>query len=114
MKSAEWSLRAELLALQERAADLGLGQVERLGEYTPREIQLIFRAEAARRNRRAQDADFLAWLVGRYVLLAIQAPRRFPRRPDAVVRQPRRMSDAEMKAAFVAMATERRERHGGD
>lgn len=114
MKAAKRSLQAELRALQERAADLGLRQAECLGTYTPREIELVFRAEGARRNRWAQDADFLAWLVGRYVLLAVQAPRRFPKRPDAVIRRPRRMSDAEMKAAFAAMATERRERHGGD
>lgn len=76
-------------------------------DMTPNEIKARFDACAARRRQAAQDADLLGWLVGRYVLIALHAPRRYPRRPDALVRRARRMSGAEMKRVFAAMAAER-------
>lgn len=114
MKVNAGGLRASLSALEVRAADLGIREAWNLGAHTPREIEMIFRAESGRRQRQAEEADLQAWLTGRYVLSAIHAPKRFPRRPDAVVKEPRKMTDAEMKSAFMAMTRKGGTRHGGD
>lgn len=114
MKVNEGGLKASLSALEARAADLGIREAWKLGAHTPREIEMIFRAESGRRQRQAEEADLQAWLTGRYVLSAIHAPKRFPRRPDAVGKVPRKMTDVEMKAAFMAMTGKGGTRHGGD
>lgn len=106
------SLRETARDLQERAARAGMEHPARLAELSPREIELEFRALAARRQREAELADLQAWLIGRYVLLALYAPRRFPRRPDAIVRKSETMADADMKRVFSAMAARREEEHG--
>ncbi len=98
--------------LEQRAAQEGLAQAHRLGEFTPREIASLFHAEAARRRQRAQQADFTAFLIGRYVALAIHAPRRYPRRPNAVREVGRQMPPEEMKRLFMDMAARREMGHG--
>ena len=47
--------------------------------------------------------DDLAWLVGRYAAIGINAPKKYPRRPDGVKRAAREMDAAEMKRVFVGM-----------
>lgn len=106
-------LRQSALELVERAARLGVDAPWRLLDMTAREMEWFFRAEAARRQREAEQADLAAWLTGRYVLAALHAPRRFPRRPDGVLRRPPSMSDDDMKQVFLNFAAQRRERHGG-
>jgi len=49
-----------------------------------------------------------AWLTGRYVLMALHAPKRYPRRPDGVRAQRRPMTDAQMKQVFISMAGRRK------
>lgn len=91
-----------------RAADSGMTGAWRLGELTPRELRTELAALAARRREDLERADLQAWLTGRYVLTAMHAPRRFPRRPDGLRRDLRPMSDEEMKRAFIRLAQRRR------
>lgn len=69
---------------------------------TPAEAELALCAFAARERRRWEQIDAAAWLTARYAAIGWHAPRRFPKRPEAVRRKA--MSDAAMKAAFEAMA----------
>lgn len=100
----------ELLA---GAADAGFADVQRLMKCTPREIELMFRARAARRQAELEQMDLLGWLVGRYALIGFHAPKRYPRKPDAVKRRPGPMSDEGMKQVFAAMAARKEEGDGG-
>ena len=88
--------------MQAQAARAGL-QID-IGLLTPREIMDVF--EAAR--QRARDADFLAYLIGRYVALAVHVPGRYPTHPDAVREV---MTGQDMKRCFVALS-ERGKAHG--
>jgi len=99
-------------SLVERAADAGMHRAGDLLHLTPREIELELRALAARRQQRMQDADLQAWLTGRYVMAALHAPRRYPRRPDGVIMPRRAMDDEQIKRAFVQLAEKRRDPNG--
>ena len=72
------------------AAEAGVKQAWRLLECTPAEIETELSAIAARRRLQAQNADFIAFLAGRYALTALHAPRRYPRFPNAVFAARRR------------------------
>ena len=61
-------------------------------------------AFAARRRAEMERLDDLAWLAGRYVAIGVNAPRKYPRRPDGVKRAACEMGAEEMKGVFVAMA----------
>lgn len=104
-------LRADAQELVEKAAQCGMADAGRLMHMTPREIEREFCALAARRQREAEQMDMLAWMIGRYVLSATHAPRRYPRQPDIVARRPREMAQEDMKRVFAAMA-ERRDGNG--
>ena len=99
-------------SLVERAADAGMHRAGDLLYRTPREIELEFRALAARRQRRMQEMDAGAWLAGRYVLFALHAPRRYPRRPDGVHAPRRAMNDEQIKGVFMQLAEKRRDPNG--
>ena len=77
---------------------------------TPREIESAFRSAAGKHRRELELADAAAWLAGRYMLAAVHAPRRYPRRPDGVLHRAREMDPDEMKRVFTAM--QRRENGG--
>ena len=79
-----------------------------VGNMTPREVTAAFDRALERRRQRALDADFLAYLIGRYVALAVHAPKKYPQHPDAVRRT---MKDNDMKRCFVALS-ERGKAHG--
>lgn len=96
-----------------RAAEAGIGGAWKLMERTPRELEMELRAHAARRQATMEEMDLQAWLAGRYAMLAMHAPKRYPRRPDAVRRRPARMSDGEMKQVFAALAAGRGGEDGG-
>ena len=106
------SLRTAALELVRSAAEAGMRGAWKLTRYTPREIQLELEAFAQRRRQEAENTDILAWRTGRYVMLALHAPRRYPRRPDAGLHRMRKMTDDEMKRVFAAMAAEGREDGG--
>lgn len=112
MKGGGQSLRERAEELVRAAADAGMDGAWKLLCLTPREIETAFRAAAARRRLELELADAAAWLAGRYVLAAVHAPRRYPRRPDGAVRRPREMDADEMKRVFAAMAAQRRENGG--
>ena len=71
---------------------------------TPVEVEWELLAFAARKREAMERMDDLAWLVGRYAAIGINAPRKYPRRPDGVKRMVKEMDAAEMKAVFVGMA----------
>lgn len=79
---------------------------------TPGEIELEFSALAARRQAMARQADLAAWLTGRYVMLAVHAPKKFPRSPDGVRKPAEEMSPAQMKQVFMDIAAKRGETDG--
>lgn len=110
----KFALRAAARSLVDEAVQAGMEDAYLLTEMTPREIGQRFSAIAAQRQREAERMDMLAWLVGRYVLTAVHAPRRYPRRPDAVLKKSRAMSDSEMKRVFFALSEKRRETDGGN
>lgn len=95
--------------LVENAAAAGMDRPWELLHLSPNEIRLQMQAHCARAESHRQDMDLLAWLVGRYVLAAFHAPRRYPRRPDGFLQPRRAMNDEEMKRVFCALAQQRRE-----
>jgi len=87
-----------------KAAEAGAENPAGLFDMTPAEIELTLTALAARERRRMERMDEAAWLIGRYAAIGINAPGRYPRRPDVVRRTGRNMSAEEMKQVFVNMA----------
>ena len=108
----EWSLKKSAQELIKSAAEAGISRAWELAAFTPREIEMELAAIAQQRRQENHQLDLLAWLTGRYALYGMHAPRRYPRRPDAVACSPRRMSAEEMKRVFVAMAAEGRKNGG--
>lgn len=61
-------------------------------------------AFAARQRAAMERLDDLAWLTGRYAAIGVNAPKRFPRRPDGVKRRAEPMTGEAMKRAFLTIA----------
>ena len=80
---------------------------------SPQEIELQFRAIAAKRRAEMEKIDVLAYLAGRYCLIAFHAPRRYPRRPDGVYHPPEKMTDQQIKQFFADISA-RKEAGNGD
>ena len=95
-----------------QAAGAGVSRPWQLLQLTPREIEMEFAAIAAHRQQLAEQADLAAWLTGRYVLLAMHAPKKFPRSPDGVRRKAEQMSPAQIKQVFKDIAAKRGETDG--
>lgn len=107
------SLKKTALDLVSRAAEAGIENAYLLPGLSPREIDLLLKAIEKKRREEAQRMDMQAWLVGRYVLAAVHAPRRYPRRPDGFGHEKKAMTDGDMKRVFAVMAARREEEHGG-
>jgi len=60
-----------------------------------------------------ENTDALAYLAGRYVLIAFHAPKRYPRRPDGVSHPPKKMTDQQIKRFFAELSA-RKEAGNGD
>lgn len=71
-----------------------------------------FAAIAECRQQLYLQADLAAWLIGRYVMLAVHAPKKFPRSPDMVRRKKETMSPEQIKQAFKDIAAKRGETNG--
>ena len=99
-----FALRKAAQDMVQKAIQVGMEEAWRLPELTLREIGIRFSALAAQRQQQAEQADLHAWLVGRYVLTAMHAPRRYPRRPDAVAHPPKKMTDKQMKQFFADLS----------
>ncbi len=97
-------MRAAAAAGMERAWDMAY--------LTPREIEMAFAAERARREQAADRLDLLACLAGRYVMIAVHAPRRYPAAPNGIARAPKAMSDEDMRRTLISIAR-RRKSNGG-
>lgn len=78
--------------------------MHRLFRLTPAEIEWELTAFAARRRLQMERLDDLAWLTGRYAAIGVNAPKRYPHKPDGVVRRPAEMDDEAMKQVFLRMA----------
>lgn len=112
MKRDGAGMREAAEDLVRQAAEAGMENPWRLLKYTPAEIEAEFDALAAARRMQAQNADLLAWLAGRYVMIGMHAPRRYPGSPNAVSCVPRSMSDMQMKRVFEHIAAKRRDEYG--
>lgn len=106
------SLKSSARELVLRAAEAGIENAHRITALSPREIELQMKAIAARRRAEGQRMDLLAWRIGRYVLSAVHAPRRYPKHPDEFQKNSAAMSDLDMKRAFLSMAARKEEQHG--
>lgn len=93
--------------MMQSAAELGVSRPWLLLACTPRELQLELRARMARRQAELERLDLAGWLAGRYAMIGLHAPRRYPKKPCCVRRQAAPMTDEQMKRAFAAMAEER-------
>ena len=94
------SLRAIAAETADALAQAGISADS--GNMTPREISLAL--ETAK--RRALDLDLLAWLVGQYVAIGVNNPKKFPRKPNRI-RFRKNMSDEEMKQTLISLAERR-------
>ena len=66
------------------AAEGGVCRAEEAWRMTPGELHLAVRARRRAEVRRMKDMDMLAWLVGQYAAVGMNAPGRYPRQPDRV------------------------------
>jgi len=89
-----------------------MAQAWQLLRCTPAEIEAEFEALVCRRRIQAEQADLAAWLAGRYALLAVHAPRKFPRMPDGLRRSPEAMSPGQMKQVFANIAAREEWKNG--
>lgn len=97
-------LRRSFLETVRKLTEVGFAGAWRLFDLTPMEVEWEIAAFAARRRMELERMDELAWLVGRYAAIGVNAPRRYPKRPDGVVRQAAPMDDESMKQAFLRLA----------
>ena len=97
-------MRSQAAELIDSAARAGLERPWEILELTPKEIEWFFRSLSARRQAEMEKIDALAFLTGSYVLTAFHAPRRYPRRPDAVAHPPKKMTDDQMKQFFADLS----------
>lgn len=72
-------------------------------DMTPAQAHGYFTSYSARMRQQAANIDRLAWLCGSYTGTAVNAPRRFPRKPRNAGKimggdKPKIMTDDEMKA----------------
>ena len=95
-------LRETCAEICEKAARQGICGPGEFWSLTPEEIRLRFDAAQAAEARGLRHLDTLAWLAGQYVAVALNAPRRYPARPNRVYA--RAAGDAEMERVMQNMA----------
>ena len=98
------NVRERFLEIARQAAEAGYPDAQSLFSLTPTEIEWALNAFAAQERRSSRRMDAQAWLTGRYAAIGWHAPRRYPRRPNAVYTPPAQMSDREMKDVFERLA----------
>lgn len=78
-------------------------------EMTPSQAHGYFTAYGENAKRQAADIDRMAWLCGSYTGTAVNAPKRFPRKPRNAEKilgkkEHKIMTDDEMKSFAFAFA----------
>lgn len=105
MKGA--SAREQCARMIEDAVRLGACGAERAWHMTPGELLSAIEALKQRRLDMLTALDTLAWLAGQYAAVALNAPERYPARPNRVRHQAR--GDREMQRMMAEMAQVYRE-----
>lgn len=77
-------LRKACAGLIEKAVRMGACTEKEAWSMTPHELSLAVRCRRDSENDRLRMLDMLAWLVGQYCAVAVNAPSRYPAQPDRV------------------------------
>ena len=93
--------------IQAEASDIGIDALDWTG-LTPREIEIKLRSETARRREELKKIDLLAWFIGQYVAIGVNAPKKYPTRPNRIKLARIIMSDDAMKQTMVKLAARRK------
>lgn len=96
-------LRETCGKIREKAVLQGICGPTEFWWLSPDELRLRFDAAREAEARKLRLLDTLSWLMGQYVAVALNAPRRYPPRPNRV--RTRAATDEEMKRVLRTMAT---------
>lgn len=102
------TVRAAYSQIIEQAARAGMPGAMDMWRISPEEMRLKLLAFSAAQHDMLKQADTAAWLTGYYTALGINAPKRFPKKPNGIARR-EHMTDEQMKRAALAFAA----KHGG-
>jgi len=96
------TVRERLGGIISQAVKAGACGAKEAWSMTPAELLLCVEALRERREERMREMDILAWLVGQYAAVGINAPGRYPARPDRIRQRAR--GDEEMRRMMEEMA----------
>ena len=105
------ALYAACRGIVEAAVESGVCGPDEAWKMTPVELMLRIRAHEKAQVRRLKEMDLLAWLIGQYCAVGINAPGRYPAEPDRV--RDMASGDDEMQDLMRALAS-KNERGGGE
>lgn len=74
---------------------------------TPKEVAGRIKAHEENNQRRAEEMDVLAWMVGNYTAQGYYQPRKYPRKPGIIKREKKQETidnDETMKHKLLAFA----------
>lgn len=73
---------------------------------TPAEVNGRLTAFASKASEEIENADLLAWMIGKYVAYGVNAPKKYPKRPELMKKQKpsREMDDDELMTMMTAFA----------
>lgn len=100
------------MELIEAAVECGMEDPWAILMLSPREIEWRFRALAQRRRMQDEKIDLMAFLIGRYASIGFHAPKKYPRKPDALAYPPKEMTANQMKRFFAALSAGREAKNG--
>ena len=95
-------LRETCGEIRDKAVLQGICGPAEFWRLSPDELRLRFDAAREAEARKLRLLDTLSWLMGQYVAVALNAPRRYPPRPNRV--RTRAATDEEMKRVLRMMA----------
>lgn len=78
------TVRERLTGIISDAVRAGACGAKEAWGMTPAELLLCVEALREKRSARLREMDMLAWLVGQYAAVGINAPGRYPARPDRI------------------------------
>ncbi|MGI6239178.1 MAG: hypothetical protein ACOYI5_06080 [Christensenellales bacterium] len=88
--------------IERRARIAGVLEGGGFGRLTPAELSLRYEAAREGALERLKLLDTLAWLIGQYVAMAMNAPRKYPAQPNRVRRAA--ATDEEMRRVMEGIA----------